>query len=390
MDRMKAIYRVRATPAEIEARARAIAVEQSIEMPPHAVRNRRVGEHVVGRVEAIVADDDTHFLVSIGLALETTGFEAGQLMNMLFGNSSLHPDITLVDVVFPAGAAARFGGPRFGIDGLRRLTGAGHRPLTCTALKPQGSTTAELAALAGRFAAAGIDVIKDDHGLADQSSAPFAERVEAIQQAVAAANRATGGRTLYAPSLTGGPRRQLAQLAAAQAAGVGAILLAPMISGLGALQELTDAGIPILAHPALAGSTRIAPPLLLGKLFRLAGADAVIYPNHGGRFSFSAQQCRAIADAARDAHLGVARAMPVPAGGMHPDRVEELAAFYGNDVMLLIGGALLEADDIDAAARAFVERAAALGRTARGACAPREAPAVAGQTADSRDTGVAR
>jgi ribulose-bisphosphate carboxylase large chain len=387
---MQVIYRVRSTPAEIDARARAIAIEQSIEMPPHAVRNRRVDEQVVGRVEAVAAGgDDAHFFVTIALALETTGGEAGQLMNMLFGNSSLHPDITLVDVVFPPGAAARFGGPRWGIDGLRRLTGAHHRPLTCTALKPQGSTVAELAALAGRFATAGIDVIKDDHGLADQSSAPFAARVEAIQQAVAAANRATGGRTLYAPSLTGGPRRQLAQLAAAQAAGVGAILLAPMISGLGALQELADAGVPILAHPALAGSARIAPPLLLGKLFRLAGADAVIYPNHGGRFSFSAQLCRAVADTARDAHLGVAGAMPVPAGGMHPDRVEELAAFYGNDVMLLIGGALLEADDIDAAARAFVERVAALGRTAH--CPPaartqHDAPAVAGQPAGGRDT----
>ena len=44
-------------------------------------------------------------------------------MNMLFGNSSLHPDVALVDLAFPPGAAARFGGPRFGIDGLRRLTG---------------------------------------------------------------------------------------------------------------------------------------------------------------------------------------------------------------------------------------------------------------------------
>lgn len=364
MNRMQVVYRVRDTPARIEARANAIAVEQSIEMPPHAVRNPRVSGHITGRVEQIAAEGEAQFLVTIGLALETTGFEAGQLMNMLFGNSSLHPDVALVDVTFPSGAAARFGGPRFGIDGLRRLTGAQRRPLTCTALKPQGSTVAELAALAGRFAAAGIDVIKDDHGLADQSSAPFAARVDAVQQAVRAANRARGGRTLYAPSLTGGPRRQLAQLTAAREAGVGAVLVAPMISGLGALQELAEAGLPILAHPAMAGAGRIAAPLLLGKLFRIAGADAVIYPNHGGRFSFSPQLCHEIAAAARDPQLGVAAAMPVPAGGMHPERVEAMADFYGNDVMLLIGGALLEADDIDAAARAFVQRVAALGAPA--------------------------
>lgn len=358
MNRMQVVYRVAGSAGEIEARARAIAVEQSIEMPPHAVRNHRVSAEVLGRVEEIVADGPDHFLVTISLALETTGFEAGQMMNMLFGNSSLHPDLTLLDVDLEAQAASRFGGPRFGLDGLRRLVGAGKRPLTCTALKPQGSTVEELADLAGQFAEAGIDIIKDDHGLADQHSTPFAQRVAAVQKAVDAANRASGHKTLYAPSLTGGPARQRKQLTVARELGVGALLIAPMISGCGALQELADEGVPILAHPALAGAARISPTLLLGKLFRLFGADAVVYPNHGGRFSFAPALCRDIARTARTAWAGLASSVPVPAGGMHPDRVEELVEFYGRDVMLLIGGALLEAEDTRAAASAFVQRVA--------------------------------
>jgi ribulose-bisphosphate carboxylase large chain len=355
---MQVVYRVAGSAGEIEARARAIAVEQSIEMPPHAVRNQRVSTEVLGRVENIRADGTGHFLVTIGLALETTGFEAGQMMNMLFGNSSLHPDLTLLDVELDAQSAARFGGPRFGVDGLRQLLGAATRPLTCTALKPQGSTVDELAYLAGQFAEAGIDIIKDDHGLADQRSTPFAERVEAVQRAVDAANLASGHRTLYAPSLTGGPARQRKQLMVARELGVGALLIAPMVSGCGALQELAEEGVPILAHPALAGAARIAPTLLLGKLFRLFGADAVIYPNHGGRFSFAPALCRDIARTALEPWAGLAASVPVPAGGMHPDRVEELVEFYGRDVMLLIGGALLEAEDTRAAASAFVQRVA--------------------------------
>ena len=355
---MQVVYRVTSSAGEVEARARAIAVEQSIEMPPHAVRNHRVSAEVLGRVEHIAADGPDHFLVTLSLAIETTGFEAGQMMNMLFGNSSLHPDLTLLDVELEAPCAARFGGPRFGLEGLRRLVGAGARPLTCTALKPQGSTVEELAGLARQFAEAGIDIIKDDHGLADQHSTPFAERVAAVQQAVDAANRASGNRTLYAPSLTGGPARQRKHLMVAKEIGVGAVLIAPMISGCGALQELAEEGLPILAHPALAGAARISPVLLLGKLFRLFGADAVIYPNHGGRFSFAPALCREIAETARSGWAGLAASVPVPAGGMHPDRVEELVDFYGRDVMLLIGGALLEADDTRAAARAFVQRVA--------------------------------
>ena len=37
--------------------------------------------------------------------------------------------------------------------------------------------------------------------------------------------------------------------------------------------------------------------------------------------------------------------LPVPAGGMRLDRVEELIRFYGPDVMLLVGGSLYLAGD---------------------------------------------
>jgi NAD(P)-dependent dehydrogenase (short-subunit alcohol dehydrogenase family) len=55
-----------------------------------------------------------------------------------------------------------------------------------------------------------------------------------------------------------------------------------------ALRGLTQAlvrehsDLAFLAHPSLAGA-RMAPVALLGRLFRALGADAVIFPNHGGR-----------------------------------------------------------------------------------------------------------
>jgi ribulose-bisphosphate carboxylase large chain len=270
--------------------------------------------------------------------------------------------VELLDFDLPPAALARFRGPNLGLSGLRQLLGAPSRPLTCCALKPQGSTVEHLAALAGTLAAAGVDIVKDDHGLADQESAPFARRVESVQRAVDAANRATGGHTLYAPHLNGGPRRLLEQARVARESGVRMAMLAPMLAGLGALQELTAEGLAILAHPAMAGASRIAPPMLFGRLFRLAGADAVIFPNYGGRFSYSPETCRGIAETARAPWGELAATVPVPAGGLQPDRVDELVRFYGPDLMLLIGGAVLEAPDIGRAARAFVERVHGAGR----------------------------
>jgi ribulose-bisphosphate carboxylase large chain len=354
--RLIATYALRADFASADARAAALALEQSVELPLGAVHDARVRDEIVARVESIAPRGDGRFDVRIALALSTVGRDAGQLLNMLFGNSSLHDDVELVDVELPPELASAFGGPRFGIEGWREATGATGRPLTCSALKPLGLGPEALAALAGALARGGIDVVKDDHGLADQASAPFRARVAAVQRAIAAANRATGGRTIYAPSVTGDLDAMHAQARFAREAGAGAILVAPMVSGVASLSALArDAGVPILAHPSMAGAARIAPPLLLGKLFRAFGADATIFPNAGGRFGFTRETCAAIARAARDPMPGLAPALPVPAGGMSVERVPAMRATFGDDAMLLIGGDLLAAGSaLESRCRAFV------------------------------------
>ncbi|MFO0209019.1 MAG: ribulose 1,5-bisphosphate carboxylase, partial [Betaproteobacteria bacterium] len=75
------------------------------------------------------------------------------------------------------------------------------------------------------------------------------------------------------------------------------------------------------------------------------GADAVIFPNYGGRFSYSRATCDALANALREPWHGLKTAAPVPAGGMSVERVPELKRQYGNEAMLLVGGSLLIARD---------------------------------------------
>ena len=353
--RIVATYRIAAPAAQIEARARALAIEQSVEMPLEAIAQASVRDEVVATVESIEPREDG-FDVALGIAPATTGPEASQLLNMLFGNCSLQPEVELRDVAFPDGYERAFPGPRFGIAGIRRLAGVEGRPLTCTALKPQGSSVEHLARLAGIFARAGIDVIKDDHGLADPRSSPFAVRVPAVQRAIDEANRETGGRTIYAPTFSGSPRALESQSRLARQCGVKMALVAPMLVGVPAFVEMQGAlDIPVLAHPAFGGATRISPALLMGKLFRLFGADATIFPNHGGRFSYSRATCMEIAQAARRPWDGVKPVLPVPAGGMTIERVPEMVEGYGTDAMLLIGGGLLTAGErLLERSRAFV------------------------------------
>jgi ribulose-bisphosphate carboxylase large chain len=133
-------------------------------------------------------------------------------------------------------------------------------------------------------------------------------------------------------------------------------MIAPMIAGLANFHRLVreHSDVAFLAHPTLAGAA-ITPALLFGKLFRMLGADAVIFPNYGGRFGYSAPTCRDLAATALRDWQGLRPCVPVPAGGMSRERVGEMLDFYGVDIMLLIGGALLEAGPrLAAATSAFV------------------------------------
>ena len=359
MSRFLTHYEVGGSAADIEARASALALEQSIEMPLVAVTNTYVREQVVATVERIETLAPERHRVVLGIATATVGRDIGQLMYMLFGNCSLQEDVSLIDVELPASLLSHWPGPRFGLEGIRARLGAGPRALTMTALKPQGLSPAALGQLAATFARAGLDIIKDDHGIADQEYAPFAARVTACQSAVARANAAAGERSLYAPTLSGGPRQLREQAHIVREEGVGMVLACPMLMGLPAFDELVrdQLDCPVLAHPALGGVARIAPALLFGRLFRLLGADATIFPNHGGRFSYSPATCKALASAALAPWHHLRACAPVPAGGMTVERVDEMLEFYGRDVILLIGGALLMAGSaLPERAREFVTR----------------------------------
>jgi ribulose-bisphosphate carboxylase large chain len=345
VSRLVATYHVRSDARAIENRARAIAVEQSVEMPLSAIEDQHILDDIVGRVENIGEVSPGLFAVRIALSRATVGDDAGQLINMLFGNTSLQDDVVLHDAEFPDEIVAGFGGPNIGLSGLRERADADGRALTCSALKPQGLSPARLAELAARFARGGIDYIKDDHGLADQAYSPFADRCAAVAKSLRALAHETGKHTRYVPSLTGDLDALRAQITAAKDNGIDTVMVQPMIMGFSNFMTLKreNPGIALFAHPTLAGAARIAPALLFGKIFRMLGADALVFPNHGGRFGYTPDTCREIARAGLAEWHGLKAAVPVPAGGMTTQRVGEMLDFYRTDVMLLIGGALLEA-----------------------------------------------
>ncbi|MFH1264309.1 MAG: RuBisCO large subunit C-terminal-like domain-containing protein [Planctomycetota bacterium] len=348
-ERFRAVYHLAGTAEEAAARARDICLEQTVEYPEDLVAREDIRQQVFGRVallEPVAAD---RFEATIEFPVEAAGRELTQLLNVLFGNISLKPGIRLVRFDLPDGLLGHFRGPRFGRQGLRDLVGVHDRPLLCTAIKPMGLSPAELADLAHQLALGGIDLIKDDHGLADQCFCRFDERVERCSEAVRRANGQTGKRCLYVPNVTA-PADQIADRARlAREAGAGGCLVSPGLAGLDTMRRIADddqVAMPILSHPAMLGGFTLRPTegishgSLYGRISRLAGADASIFPNYGGRFSFTVEECRDLVDGTACPMGPIEPIFPVPAGGMSLDRVPELCRFYGKDSILLIGGDL--------------------------------------------------
>ena len=359
-ERFTAVYDFFGDVSEARDRVEALCVEQTIEFPADLVPDDDITGEIIGRVESFDAIGPDAARASVSYAVETTGNEIPQLLNVLWGNSSILPGIRLVDVSLPDSLVARFPGPRFGAAGLRELFDAPDRPLLATALKPMGLSSERLASDAGRLALGGIDLIKDDHSLSNQEFAPFASRVRACATAVRRANEESGHRSVYMPSVNGPFDELSARVELALEAGAGALLVLPGITGFDHLRHLAaTAGVPIMGHPALLGSFSASPTsgiahgVVYGTLMRLVGADLSIYPNYGGRFSFSQSECRSIVEALSRPLGEMATSLPAPGGGMTLARVPEIVEFYGSDVALLIGGDLYRSDDLTSRAAAF-------------------------------------
>ncbi len=346
--RFAVTYRILAgSPAEARARAEAIALEQTVEVPRDVVPEGFIADEILGRIEEIGTEAEGRFRATISYSPDSAGPDLAQLFNVIFGNSSIQRGLRVIGIDPGETILARHPGPNFGIAGIRGLCGRPSGGMIAPVLKPQGLGADALAHLAGLCARAGADIVKEDHGIMDQPMAPFRERVEKTAAAVARANAETGGRTLYFPSLAGSPDRIEAHIAFARDAGADGLLVMPGLLGFPTVRLVAERGLPVMTHPAFLGPYVLSPEtgfdhgVLFGTLQRLAGADISVFPNTGGRFGFTPEECRQIADACRDPAGPGQPMLPSPGGGMSVARATEMAAMYGPDVVYLLGGSLL-------------------------------------------------
>lgn len=352
-ERFQVIYHLtQGSETKAYAMARELCLEQTVELSENMLPNGGIRDHVAGHIESLKSLKNGAFEAVISFAVENSGFELLQLLNVAFGNSSMKSGIKVIRTNIPECLLQSFPGPRFGGEGIRILLDVPWRPLLGTALKPVGYPAEMLADYAYQFALGGLDVIKDDHGLTDQPYAPFKERARECARAVQKANEKSGGCSIYIPNISGPIDRVIDKAIYAQEVGAGGVELCPGLVGFDMIRILAAddrVGLPIFAHPSMLGTYVIDPSrglsyeFLYGQLMRLAGVDGMILAGYGGRFPTTKEDCRMMIKGASEPMGHLKPILPMPGGGMTIESIPEMLEVYGQDVILLISGGLFSA-----------------------------------------------
>lgn len=343
-------YRVTVLDKEhIDEKIEGICLEQSIELPRTLLEDK-IEAKVVGKLSSKKQVGDNIFEVAIRWPFENVGNDISQFLNVLYGNISLQPGIRVLEAEWNSLNGTLFEGPEFGIDLLRKEYDIRNRALSCTALKPLGTDAANLGNLCHEFAAGGVDIIKDDHGISNQTYAPFRERVKECVAGIQKAAEGTGRRSYYFPNVTALADEAVKRYQIAADLGADGVLICPHITGLETMHQMArmDISLPIISHPAFSGGLTthkergLAPRFLYGELWRALGADFIIYPNTGGRFSFTLEECKAINKSARSEKIPFNPSFPMPGGGMKRSTIPHWLETYGPDTVFLLGTSLYE------------------------------------------------
>jgi 2,3-diketo-5-methylthiopentyl-1-phosphate enolase len=287
------------------------------------------------------------------------------LLTLLVGNEpSTSQTMKLLDIGFPTAFMDSLPGPRFGIDGLRRLLEVYDRPLLNNIIKPCiGMSPQEGAEIAYQAALGGVDIIKDDEKVCDQEFSPLNERVKCYKDAIRRANEESGQKTLYAANISGRISKLRDNALRARDAGADMLMFSYMsvgLTGLQALSEDTEINLPLLAHPNLAPvwyespKLGISAHLVIGKLPRLSGSDLVVQPSPYGRYPILADAYLHYTRALSIPMGKIKAAMPLVGGGIHPGIIPQLVGDLGIEFVVGAGGAIQgHPDGITAGAQAM-------------------------------------
>ncbi|MFC7072293.1 type III ribulose-bisphosphate carboxylase [Halovenus rubra] len=282
-------------------------------------------------------------------------FEPGsmpQILSCIAGNimgMKAVDRIRLLDCKWPKKLVESFPGPQYGSAIRTEILDAGERPATATVPKPKvGLNTQQHATVGYEAWTGGIDLLKDDENLTDQSFNPFEDRlIESLAQRDAAEDE-TGEKKSYLLNVTASGNEMLERVDMAAEHGCEFVMVDVVTTGWGAVQQVRERcerhGLAIHAHRAMHAAFDRIPThgvsmRVIAQIARLCGVDH-IHTGTAGLGKLANEDTRGINEWLQSDCHGLTDVLPVASGGLHAGLMDQLLTELGTTIAVQAGGGI--------------------------------------------------
>lgn len=355
------LFRVEPAKCSIKEAANNIALESSVGTWDKA---EGLNEKLINRLGAKVYSIHRNF---VKIAYPIGLFELGNMPSILSGIAGnifgmrVLKNLRLEDVEFPEKLTKSFKGPKFGIQGVRKILRIKERPLIGTIVKPKiGLSPDGHAKYAYKAWVGGLDLVKSDENLTNQKFNRFKDRFKKTIKMKERAEKETGEKKLYVENVTAETKEMLKRARFIQENGGNCAMIDVIVSGWSAFQTLRNENLDLVLHVHRAGHGMFTENpkhgmsmLTVAKIVRLIGGDNL---HIGAVFGKMKGKEKEVATIEREIEGQIVNLwniqenilkqrwyntkpmFSVCSGGIHPGTLPRLIRVMGRDIIAQAGG----------------------------------------------------
>ncbi len=352
------LFKISPNRISMEKAANTVALESSV-----GTWTKVAGQEYVERLRAKVFSIKKNY---IKIAYPEELFEKDNVPNILssiagniFGMKAVKT-IRLEDVSFPKSILKSFKGPKYGIEGIRKMMKVKKRPLVGTIIKPKlGLNTEHHSQSAYLSWIGGCDFVKDDENLASQKFNEFEKRLAKTLEMADKAESETGEKKAYLVNVTAETKEMLKRAQLAEKMGSKYIMIDVLTAGWAAVQTLRESNFKtaIHAHRAMHAAFDRNPEhgmnmMVVADFARLIGVDTLHIGTGIGKLEGNINDIEELQEEIEKIHVKETKkrleqkwrkikpVLGVSSGGLHPGHVPFLIKHLGKDLVLQAGGGI--------------------------------------------------
>ena len=350
------LFKVTPEGMDIEEAANNVALESSVGTWTAVSSNRAYVNKLGAKVFAISGN-------YARIAYPQELFEEGSVPNILssiagnvFGMKCVK-GLRLEDITFPQKLLKSFPGPRYGIEGYRKILNVKDRPLVGTIVKPKlGLNTNDHAKVAYDAWVGGCDLVKDDENLSSQKFNLFDKRAAKTLEMCDKAAEETGEKKGYLINVTAEAFEMVKRADLVKELGGKFVMHDIITAGFSSLQTLRQStALGIHAHRAMHGAFTENPNhglsmMCVADFARMAGVDSLHIGTGIGKMRGGLQEVKDIDEEMEMKKVGETKnrlaqdwgkikpVFSVCSGGIYPGHVPYLMKNFGKDIIIQAGG----------------------------------------------------